>query len=526
MNARTPVFRHLVNTLRQTGEIEISEGKDRRQFTRRDFAKTLALAGAGVLSGCSGLGRGTSASRAPKGAVAIVGGGVAGLTAAWRLQRKGVEVHLYEAAARLGGRMWTRKNFNEDGMFCELGGELVDTNHTALISLAKELGVGIQPIKSGVESGSDYYVLGGKIRTDADLIPAFAPLARRIAADAAGLYDRNGEFTAKAQALDKIPLDRYLMDAGRATGTEPWLVEIMDIAYVTEYGLATRQQSSLNFIDFISPDTSEGLKLYGDSDEAWRVEGGSGSLPDALLKRLDGHCGLFTGHRLSRIADDGNQITLSFDHGRETKSVAYSRVIVTVPFSVLRHVPGMDRLALSAPKKKAIQELGYGENAKVMTSYQDKFWRKLRPANQGGVFSDGLWQTWNASAGQAGSRGLLTCYIGGAAARRFTTGSAAGYVDKIAEVFPEARTKFDGHIASMDWTHFAFSKGSFSSPLVGQYCGMIGEGAKPELGGRLLFAGEHTSEESPGFMNGGVDSGNRAARDLLAVAETQRAGSA
>lgn len=518
MNARTPVFRQLVNTLRQTGEIEPSEGKAMRNFTRRDFAKTLSLAGAGILSGCAGFDGGKPALKAATGAVAIVGGGIAGLTAAWRLRQKGVEVHLYEATARMGGRMWTRRNFNEDGMFCELGGELVDTNHTALIHLAKELGVGIQHLKDGKETGSDYYVLGGKIRTDADLIPAFAPLAKRIAADAEGLYDAKGEFTDKARALDKVPLDRYLTEAGRATGTEPWLIQILDIAYVTEYGLETSRQSALNFVDFISPDTSEGLKLYGDSDEAWRVQGGSGALPDALVRRLEGNTELHSGHRLNKIEDNGREITLTFDHGRETKRVSYGRVILTAPFSVLRHISGMDRLALSPAKKRAVQELGFGENAKVMLSFRDKFWRKLKPANQGGAFSDGLWQTWDASAGQRGSRGVLTCYIGGAAARRFSSGSAAGYVDKIAEVFPDVWKSYEGHIASMDWTHFAFSKGSFSAPLVGQYCGMIADGAVPELGGRLHFAGEHTSEESPGFMNGGVDSGERVARELLAAA--------
>ncbi|MDB6133740.1 MAG: NAD(P)/FAD-dependent oxidoreductase [Verrucomicrobiales bacterium] len=507
--------------MRSTGEIQPSEGKAARGWSRRDFAKSLTLAGAGVLSGCAGLGGGGGrlAVKAPKGAVAIVGGGVAGLTAAWRLHQRGVEVHLYEAAARMGGRMWTKKNFNEDGMFCELGGELVDTGHKALIRLAKELGVGVQHLKTGAETGSDYYVLNGRIRTDADLIPAFAPLAKRIAADAEGLYDKKGEFTAKARALDQVPLDRYLNEAGWATGTEPWLIKILDIAYVTEYGLDTRLQSALNFVDFISPDTSEGLKLYGDSDEAWRVEGGSGALPDALVRRLEGHAALHAGHRLNRIEDDGKEIALTFDHGRETKRVSYGRVILTMPFSVLRHISGVDRLALSAPKRKAIQELGFGENAKVMLSFREKFWHKLTPANQGGAFSDGLWQTWNASAGQRGSRGILTCYIGGAAARKFSSGSAPGYLKQISEVFPEARTAYDGHMASMDWTHFAFAKGSFSAPLVGQYCGMIADGATPELGGRLHFAGEHTSEESPGFMDGGVDSGERAARELLAVAE-------
>ena len=58
-------------------------------------------------------------------------------------------------------------------------------------------------------------------------------------------------------------------------------------------------------------------------------------------------------------------------------------------------------------------------------------------------------------------------------------------------------------------------RGSYSCPMVGQYTWVYGAAATPELENRLIFAGEHTSAESPGFMNGGVESGNRAVRELL-----------
>ena len=61
--------------------------------------------------------------------VAILGAGIAGLTAAYRLQKAGVPCEIFEASDRTGGRMFTRYDFNKDGMFCELGGELVDTDH-------------------------------------------------------------------------------------------------------------------------------------------------------------------------------------------------------------------------------------------------------------------------------------------------------------------------------------------------------------------------------------------------------------
>ena len=63
-----------------------------------------------------------------KGPIGIVGGGVAGLTAAYRLQKHHAQPVLFEASNRWGGRMFTRPNFYK-GMFCELGAEFVDSNH-------------------------------------------------------------------------------------------------------------------------------------------------------------------------------------------------------------------------------------------------------------------------------------------------------------------------------------------------------------------------------------------------------------
>ena len=73
-------------------------------------------------------------------------------------------------------------------MFCELGGELVDTNHADLIALAGELGVEIQELK-GEDKGVDLYFFGGKHYTDEQLIPLFQPFAKKLSADFEGIYD-------------------------------------------------------------------------------------------------------------------------------------------------------------------------------------------------------------------------------------------------------------------------------------------------------------------------------------------------
>ena len=73
----------------------------------------------------------------------------------------------------------------------------------------------------------------------------------------------------------------------------------------------------------------------------------------------------------------------------------------------------------------------------------------------------------------------------------------------------------------MNWLEYKFTRGSYTCPLVGQYTTLLKVAGEPELGGRLIFAGEHTAGDFSGFMNGAVQSGNRAAKEILAPKKTE-----
>ena len=74
-------------------------------------------------------------ARGPGVRVAVIGAGLAGTTAAYRLARSGVQVRLFEARDRIGGRCWTARGF-ADGQTAEHGGEFIDTRHVHLRGLA------------------------------------------------------------------------------------------------------------------------------------------------------------------------------------------------------------------------------------------------------------------------------------------------------------------------------------------------------------------------------------------------------
>jgi monoamine oxidase len=499
------------------------EAREASRVSRRDFVRMLGAAGLVTAAGgltptlarADHLSKSTRTGGDP---VAIIGAGAAGLTAAYRLLQAGIPCEIFEGSERTGGRMFTKTNFNPEGMFCELGGELVDSDHADLMALAAELGVEIQELKGG-DAGVDLYFFGGKHYTDQELIPLFEPFAKRLAADVEGIYDDEEEFTAKARKFDRINLAAYLAETGK--GVEKWVLEILRVAYTIEFGRECAEQSALNLITLLDAETSNGFHVFGESDESKRIAGGSSSIPNALVKALEGKVEINRGHRLVKIAEAGPNLSLNFATDGGTKAVKFARAICTLPFTMLRDVEGVKALGLRREKQKAIAELGYGYNAKVMYGFTERWWRNaaagLPVSGNGSVLTDlPLQCTWETSRGQTGTSGILTNYLGGSATRNLSSDAAVKFQEQLARIFPGIKDKFDGNRAVMNWPEYKFVRGSYTCPLVGQFTTLLEVAAEPELNGRLIFAGEHTAGELSGFMNGAIQSGNRASKEIIA----------
>ncbi len=499
-----------------SAEIRTAHGVSRRDFVRLLSAAGLATAANGLAP--RAFGKIATDGSKPESPVIILGGGIAGLTAAYRLHKAGLPCEIFEASERTGGRVLTKRNFNPDGMFCELGGELVDSDHADLMQLAAELGLEIQELKAD-DKGVDLYFFGGKHYRDEDLIPAFQPLATKLATDQQGIYEGDTLLADKAAPLDRLSLAEYLVRLGK--GVDSWVIDMLRVAYVIEYGREADEQSALNLITYLDPETKNGFKLYGSSDESKRIKGGSGTLPDALANAIDGKVSIHRGCRLVKIGSGDGVIALTFATDGGSKTIKCGRAICTLPFTMLRMVEGVDRLALSPAKKRSIAELGYGYNVKLMLGFTERWWRNpkagLAGMSNGGIFTDlPLQATWETSRGQKGSRGILTNFMGGAAGKNFGPASVEKPKEDLDRIFPGIRDKFDGKRAIMNWPAYQFVRGSYTCPLVGQFTTLLETAGIPELDGRLIFAGEHTSPDFSGFMNGAVQSGNRAAQEIIA----------
>jgi monoamine oxidase len=486
-----------------------------RALTRR---QALVLGAASLAAACAS----TASKKDDNGPIAIIGGGAAGLTVAYRLAKARRRVTVYESSARFGGRMFTRRNFTAEGQFCELGGELVDSNHENLIALASELGVGIQRLVAEDDPGGDLYDIGGKLRSPRDMLDpatgtgAFLPLAAKIAEDQAALLDADENWTPRARELDAMTLKAYL-DALRPL-TQGWAVDLVDLAYLGEYGQPTERQSALNLVDFIGVDPTRPFEVFGESDEAHRIAGGSSSLIEALIAALEGKATLKARHALYNIVRDGARLRMTFEAPDGLLDEVYDEVVLALPFTRLRKVEGLAELGLTPEKLSAINDLGYGNNAKLMVATTSRPWTSGKASFRAALYSDrGFQCVWETSRGQEGAGGILTNFMAGARADGDEKGTLASLAAGLAAISPAFGSSLDPETrASFFWGRYPHMLGSYASPRTGQYTTMLEAAPMPELNGRLHFAGEHTSADFLGYMNGAVESGERVAREILA----------
>jgi monoamine oxidase len=519
--ARTPLFRAVKHALAgsRTASAEAALG----HLSRRGVLRA-SLAAAAWAAGAFPLRAAEPDAEPPAPRVAIVGGGAAGLTAAHRLQSQGLRPTVFEAGNRWGGRIHTVPDFYH-GMFAELGGELVDTRHEDLKALVEELGLSLEALSPPGEQDRGLYFFGGKLRSSRDMLDpasgrgAFLPLAKQIAIDEKALRDDDDAFTDRARALDGISLADYLKQfRGKA---EDWAIDLIAAAYAAEFGLDPAEQSSLNLVDSISADAAKPFEIFGESDKAFRIKGGSSRLIDALVTACKPTCDLRLGAELTAIARRDNGIELTFAAPGGAKTEVFDIAVLALPFTCLRAVKGIGALGVDALKLRAINELGYGNHAKLACGTSSRAWRTPGsglPYPSNGAFYSGLpfQHVWDASRAQPGEYGLLSNLIGGRALPKTEAEALENLRSGLTAISPAIGASLDKNaVASFFWAQHALSRGSYACAKVGQYTSLLPAAKTAECGGRLHFAGEHTEPDFLGSMNGAVASGNRVALAIL-----------
>ncbi|HEX9985977.1 MAG TPA: FAD-dependent oxidoreductase [Thermoanaerobaculia bacterium] len=517
---RTPLFTLFRDSLRAADLLEqrhvsLDEAVT-ADWSRRRFLRTTAAATAGAAVASLPLrGRAQDAAR-----VVILGGGTAGLTCAYRLQQNGVGSMILEAAPRVGGRMYSLQNYFPDNQVAELGGELIDTTHHAIRNLARELEVELLDLTYlDGSNGHNVFVDGKLSKSDADWIEAMRPLAKAIR----GAVGENGENcdvsfnsgTEEGKRLDAMSIEEWL----HGVDFDPRLRKLIEAAYVGEFGLELGEQSALNLLCLM--ETAPGtFGLFGESNERFRAKEGNGTIPIRLAQRLDRPVDLGSAVEAIRKRGDGYELTVR--RGASVSTIRADFVVTTIPLTVMRAAVNLDGLDLPRLQLDTIRNLGYGTNSKMMIGVDARPWVQMNCTAY--TFTDLPFQAcWETSRGQRGTHGILTNFTGGRYGANLGNGTLQNRATEFAamadKVFPGVAKAYTGKAVRQIWPAYEWTRGSYACYRPGQYQRYFGALAEPV--GKLLFAGEHTMEEN-GFMNAAVESGERAASQLLGMLGLQQ----
>jgi monoamine oxidase len=529
--ARTPLAQRVEDAFSTVVEarrrgVPTQEVLEERRVTRRELLKRAGVAGVAV-AGASTAGRFAKAAYGAGGPrIVVVGAGLAGLTAAYRLKQAGFSADVYEASDRIGGRCWSYRASSgtwAEGQVAEHGGELIDQGHTAMRQLAQELGFKLDNLLAGEQNGTeDFFFLDGAYYTNAELTNDLNGIYQKLHKDtvAASYPTHWDSYTQRGLELDRMSIIKWLDETCPNGGSKSRLGRILDIAYNIEYGAECSQQSSLNLIYLLGYIGQGQFRVFGKSNEKYHVSGGNDQVPQALADALAAAGKpVQRNSELVAIASNASRTawTLTFNAGGTTKTVTADHVVLALPFSMLRGID-FSKAHFDPLKVTAINELGMGTNSKLHVQFTKRYWNQL--GNNGNTYADtGYQNTWEVSRSQAGTSGLLVDYTGGKTGASFGTGTPASrasqFLKQIEPVLPGISKYWNGRATVDFWTTYPWTKGSYSYWKVGQYTKF--SGMEPEAQGTCHFAGEHTSQDSQGYLNGGVESGERAAAEIVAA---------
>lgn len=455
--------------------------------------------------------------------VAIIGGGMSGLTAAHTLKKSGIKAVIFEGRDRLGGRTHTHYFNKEKTVFFEGGGTFINSDHTDTIKLAKKMGVKLIPRKHASRNIIGRYqeqfqstkMLYSEIKKmHSELIHQI----KIIDWDNA-LYYKEDSLEAYEKPL--VPHLSNLNDFGKSFiqiyCEDEMGVSIKSAPIFTLKSIAEAIGEYKDLLKYkknpLVPNTIIDKIVYD-----YTVEGGISNLVDSIVNKISPETAIHLNHILTHI-EKKDQYILTFRIGDTIKQVRAERVIMTLPFSTLRHVSIDSSVGLSDHQKKSIKTLSYGTNSKVGI-----------PMESSTSIPDEIFCYYNLDTKMCGWPGqnAFTLILGGEAGQNLNE-KEANTIGKIhCPLIAQQYSKniSFGNPIFKNWSQDPFSLGSYSTHTINDDNALAApskikglEGmklyAEPLNNFHFLFAGEHTTYgSSQSHIEGAVGSGKKAAKLL------------
>jgi monoamine oxidase len=440
--------------------------------------------------------------------VVVVGAGLAGLTAGRELQRAGYSVLVVEARDRVGGRVLSHSL--ADGDVVDVGGQFVGPAQRHVLGLAAELGVATVPIFTKgltlLELGGQRYGYrviprAGLVQlADAGLaIMALDRMARRVPAQAP--WQAAGAAAADSQTLAdwarrrvRTRLGRFAIEAFSqgVLACETGEVSLLHVLFYLRSAGGFRQLTE-----------TSGAAQHG------RLAGGAQLIAIRLAEQL-GAGSVRLGAPVARIEQGVSQVRV---HAAGVVA-AGRRAVIAVPPALAGRIcydpplPGdRDQLTQAAPMGSVI---------KCLAVYGTAFWRDAGYNGQATSDGPGARVTFDTGP-RAGSPGILLGFVTGAEARRLARADPA---QRRAEVlasfgryFGPAAKRPDDYIEH-DWTADQWTRGCYGAHFPPGTWTQFGPALRRPMG-LLHWAGTETATRWSGYMDGAVQSGQRAAHEVL-----------
>jgi monoamine oxidase len=438
--------------------------------------------------------------------VAIVGAGLAGLSAADALTEAGLSVVVLEADHRVGGRTL---NFDlGDGKVVEVGGQWVGPTQQHLIDLAARLKVGTYPTYT---TGKSVAMLNGG-RSEYRHVPRLSPfglvesgltlarldrLARRIDVDHPW-SDQRG--------LDELTMASWMRRHVRTRVARTMLELLIE----NVFACTPADVSVLHVLTCVQSARGLGpmIRTRGGAEDA-RFVGGSQLLCLRLAERL-GPETVILSSPVRTITQTSDNVHVKTDE----LAVTAGHAIVTVPPALAGRIAYDPPLPSS--RDQLTQRAPMGSIIKCLAIYDEPFWR--RDGFNGQAVSDELavHATFDNSPPD-GSPGILLGFLTAANARSLARVEEAerrqAVLSSLVAIFGP-RAARPSHYVETDWSAQEWTRGCYAAHFAPGVWTGYGEALRAPVG-KLHWAGTESATTWIGYMDGAVQSGLRAAAEVL-----------
>lgn len=447
---------------------------------RREFLKIMGSATAGIAVASNSV-----FGQRRKRSCVIVGSGLAGLAAGFKLKNAGWDVTILEARNRVGGRVFSHTMPESGGLICELGAEWVGESHERIKALCIDFNIPLQK-----HQFDDYLMQNGKVSRPGTWGPS---------ATAKAAFEKMIADYEKLTALQKNRLDRtdwwtHLSDIGFNRDD----LILRDLADSTDFGESIRHVSAFAAL-------AEYAESSPKNEMDYKMTGGNSRLVQEFAKRI-GESNIRTGIKVTEINQRAGTVTVKA--GDETFRA--DACICTAPVASLRRIK-FDP-PLPAAQRDAAHKLTYARIIKNSVLYENRFWKD---ENFSMVSDTTSHYYFHSTQSQPGTEGILTAYAIGEKADVLASQDDTRRMNIITRDlhdFNDRAPVLAKGIASYAWQRDEFTEGAYALYRPGQWFGIRPILARPH--GKVLFAGEHIADWQ-GFMEGAIETGEAAAQSLI-----------